>query len=113
MQFGFAGHAARYPKRGLEESVRDRSGAADFASQLVGLLHLGKDLGFAEHHAVEAGGHAEQMADRVVGFERYELTANVVKRHVMKAGQMASQYGRVERHVKVLRGRIQLDAMTG
>ena len=72
----------------LEEAVRHGAGAADLPGQLVGLFHLRKDLRFAEDHAVEAGGDAEQVADDLLAFERHEFAADFLDRHVVEVGQV-------------------------
>ena len=59
--------------------------------QLVGLLHLRENLRLAEHHAVQAGGHAKQMAHGCFASSDDELAADFLDRHVMKAGEVASQ----------------------
>ena len=97
MERRFVGDAAGDAEGGLEQAVRHRPGAADFVGQFVGLLHLREDLRFAEDHAVEAGGDAEQVADDVVAFERHEFAADFVDRHVVEVGQIARRCARRDR----------------
>ena len=59
----FAGHAAGDAERGLKKPCVTGPVLPMLPRQLVGLFHLREDLRFAEDHAVEAGGDAEQVAD--------------------------------------------------
>ncbi len=88
---GVAGDAAGDPQRGLKQMVHQRPGAADPPGELVGLLHLAEDLGFAEDHAVEAGGDGEQMSHDLGIFEGDEIAADVVDRHVVEIGQVGER----------------------
>ena len=61
MQGRFRGHASR---RASAPPERPRATAArppPLDRRLIRLLHLGRNLRFAQHHAVEARRHAEQM----------------------------------------------------
>ena len=51
-------------ERGAEEPVENRAGRALDQGQLVGALDLALDLGLADDHRVEPGGHPEQVAAR-------------------------------------------------
>ena len=62
----------------------------------VGLFHLRKNLRFADDHAVEAGGDAEQMANDVFALERHQLAADFFDRHVVKIGQVIGERRRIE-----------------
>ena len=99
--------------RGLKEPCVTRAGAADLAGQLVGLLHLREDLGFADDHAVEAGGDAEQVPHDVVVFERHQFAADFVDRHVVEIGQSARAQCRRRVAARVGGGGVELDAIAG
>ena len=58
---GLRGHAPGDLHRGLKGRVGQRPGRLLLHGKLVGLLDLGEDLRLAHHHAVQAGGHAEQV----------------------------------------------------
>ena len=43
----------------LTQIVQERPHVAASGGRLIGLLHLAEDLPFAQHHAVQTGGHLE------------------------------------------------------
>ena len=108
----FTGDAAARADCGLESAVRDGTDAADFVRHFVGLFHLRKNLRFAEDHAVETGGDAEQMANDVFAFERHQLAADFFDRHVVEVGQILGQRRRIEIRFRVRSGRVEFDAVT-
>ena len=51
---------------GLNSGVGERPHAILRLGQFIRLLHLPENLGFANHHAIEAGGHGEQMPHEIL-----------------------------------------------
>ena len=46
----------------LEEAVKHAGGGSRVERRLIGMLHLAEDLGFPEHHRVQAADHPAQVA---------------------------------------------------
>ena len=59
-------------ERAAEHPVEDRAGGALDQRQLVGPLHLALDLGLADDHRVEPGGHPVEMPRRLGAAQRVE-----------------------------------------
>ena len=55
------GHAAGHADRRLKHGVQERPGAVLSGGKLVSVFHLARIWRFAQHHAVEARGHGEQV----------------------------------------------------
>lgn len=84
---GFGGYAAGDADGRLESLVQERPGCLALRGRLIGLLHLGEDLRFAQHHAVQAGCHAEQVPHRrFVGIDE-QVGHDVARIDAMDAGQ--------------------------
>jgi len=47
----------------VEEAVKNRAHAAHLLGSKIVILQLAQDLRFPDHHGIEAGGDAEQMAN--------------------------------------------------
>ena len=112
MDGGFGGYAAGNADGGLKGHVQERTRGLALGGRLVGLLHLGQDLRFAEHHAVQAGGHAEQMPHGgFIGVDE-QVRHDLAGIELVKAGQkMADFFHAGDR--RRLAGRIDLHAIAG
>ena len=92
MDGGFRGHAAGDADGRLKGHVQQRPGGLALGGRLVGLLHLGQDLRFAQHHAVQAGGHAEQVPHgRFIGVDE-QVRHDLAGIELMKAGQKVADF---------------------
>ena len=81
------GHAAGDADGGLKGHVQQRAGGLALGGRLVGLFHLGQDLRFAQHHAVQAGGHAEQVPHgRFIGADE-QVRHDLAGIELMEAGE--------------------------
>jgi len=47
------------------------------------LLHLAEYLRFAQHHRIQAAGHAERMLDRLFARQRVKIGLDILARHVV------------------------------
>ena len=56
-------HALADGERAVEQAVGQRAGVLEGARRREGVLHLPQDLRLADHHRVQAGRHAEGVAD--------------------------------------------------
>ena len=80
--------------------------------RLVGLFHLSEDLRFAQHHAVQARRHAEEVAHRrFVGVDE-EMGHDLARIEPMESRQKNADLIDI-RHRARLAGRIDLDAIAG
>ena len=70
---GLGARALRRGDRAVAQRVQHRAEAARLLRGLVRLLHLAEDLRLAEHHRVEAGGHAEGVAHGRLALELVEV----------------------------------------
>jgi hypothetical protein len=59
---GLAAHFLGHRERALEQLVQVRAQRAGLTGGAHRVLQLPQDLRFAEHHRVQAAGHAERMA---------------------------------------------------
>ena len=82
---GFAGHALGHADGRLKNAVGQGAGALAVLGQLVGLLHLGEDLRLADHHAVEAGRHGEQVPHGVLAGALEQIVEDLVDRQAWKS----------------------------
>ncbi len=97
---------------GLERRVGQRAGRRFLGGRLVRLLHLGEDLRLAEHHAVEARRHLEQVPHgRAVGL-LVQAPFNFALVEPVELGEEPRDLG-ARRHRAVLGRRIQLDPVAG
>ena len=62
----------------LKQAVQQRPGGGGLQGQFVGPLHLPGDLALADDQAVQTGGDAEQMPDRVAVATLVEVRPNCV-----------------------------------
>ena len=73
-----------YPLAGahrlIEQPVEDRPDGTVFLTQPHHLLDLGEDLALSEHQAVEAGGHPQQMAHRLLVVVGEQVGAQLLHR---------------------------------
>ncbi len=86
MQRGFVGDAPGHAHRGLKDAVGHRAGAVALLGQFVGLLDLRQDLRLAQHHAVEAGRHGEQVPHRVLAGPLEQVVEDLVDLKAVKVG---------------------------
>ena len=61
LDVGFGADVLGDVKRALEGLVQPAAGVAVLERQVVGLLELAEDFGFAQHHRVQAAGDLEEM----------------------------------------------------
>ena len=107
---GFAAYAAGDADGGLKGHVQQRAGGLKLAGRLVGLLDLGQDLRFAEHHAVQTGGHAEQVPHGgFIGVDE-QVRHDLAGLDLMKAGQKAADFFQAGDRRR-LTGRVDLHAI--
>ena len=85
----FGGHAAGDADRRLKCRVQQRAGVVAIDRRLVCLLHLGQNLRLAHHHAVQAGGHGEQVPHGVPAGEMVKVRQQFGRIQLMEAGQEA------------------------
>ncbi len=83
--------AAAGAERAAEEAVEDRPGGALDHRQLVGAFDLALDLGLAEDHRVEPGGHLQQVASGLVGAQRVEVAEQLGRSDLRLAGEDAER----------------------
>ena len=76
----FAADFFGYSEGALQERLEVGGDGADFARDTVGLFDLAEDLGFANDHAVEGTGDAEEMADGFAVAVFVEVGLDVVGR---------------------------------
>ena len=87
MEGRFAGHAPGYPQGRLKHGVHQRPRVVLLRGRLIRLLYLGEDLRLAKHHAVEAGGHGEQVPHRGLIAVLIEMVDQLIRIEAMEAGQ--------------------------
>jgi len=63
---GFGAHPLGHREGVLQQAVQRRLQRVRLARKLVGILHLAEDLRLAQHHRIQPGGDAEQVARRVL-----------------------------------------------
>ena len=79
-QVGFGADPLAGAHRLVEQAVEDRPHGAVLLAQAHHLLHLGKDLTLPEHQAVEAGGHPQQVAHRLLVVVGEQVGAQLLHR---------------------------------
>ena len=103
---GLCAHVLGDGKRTLEEAIQHEPQRARRLGMPHGLFHLAKDLRLAQHHGIEARGHAERMRHRFFARQREHIRRKRLFRHVMKIlepGDDRSRLGAV--HVESVRCR--------
>ena len=105
---GFVADASGGFQRGLEHGVRDRSGRLAAASQVVGLFDLGSDLRFADHHAVQPGGHHEQVHHRFLAAAAEQLFQHLVGVQLVESGQELAHLAVAEQLLGAFGRRVEL-----
>ena len=80
-------------ERAAEEAVEDRPGGALDQRQLVGAFDLALDLGLADDHRVEPGGHPQQVAGGVGRAQRVEVAEQLGRPDLRLAGEHAERLG--------------------
>ena len=73
-----------------EQAVGERAGRPGLARELVGAPHLSVDLVLADHHRLEARGHAEEVARRVAVALRVDRRARAPPARAPRARRAAS-----------------------
>jgi len=71
----------------LEEPLQRESERAGRVGMLVGRLHLAEDLRFAQHHGIEAAGHAQRVQYRFVVLVPIEVGFEFVAPDAVEAAQ--------------------------
>jgi len=84
---GLGAHLFGDRERALEQLVEQGADGAGFVGRTHRLLHLAEDLRFAEHHRIEAAGHAECMADRVLLGQRIQMGRDLFGLELVVIGQ--------------------------
>ena len=85
----FGGHAAGDADGRLKGRVQQRPGVVVLDGRLVRLLHLGENLRLAHHHAVQAGGHGEQVPHRLLADVVIQVRRDLGRIELVEAGQEA------------------------
>jgi hypothetical protein len=86
---GFRCDSLGHPQRRLEGRVGQGADTARGRGQFVCLFHLAEDLRLADDHAVEAGGHREQVTDKVLAGPLEQVVEQVNRLQTMEIGQEA------------------------
>ena len=84
---GLRSHALGHAQSGLKRGIRQRPHAAGRRRQFVGLLHLRENLSFADHHAVQARRHREQVPHKVLAGPLEEVVEHLHWVEPVKTGQ--------------------------
>ncbi len=106
------GHATSDLGRPLEHGMRNGSGGLLLGGSLVSALDLRGDLRFPDHHAVEAAGHQEQVANGVASVQIVKVLRHVPRIHLLFRCQGFRQLG-AGRRIVALGGRVQLHTIAG
>ena len=107
---GLGGHATGDADGRLKGRVQQRPGVVVLDGRLVGLLHLGENLRLADHHAVETGGHGEQVPHRLFADVMIQVRRDLRRIELVEAGQKARHLLAAGGHGR-LAGRVDLDAI--
>jgi hypothetical protein len=92
----------------LEQLVQQQAECAGFLGGGDRLLHLSKDLGFAEHHRIEARGDAERVLRGLFARQRIQVGCEFAAVDVVEVGQPLRDVvgrGRVEVQLGAVAGR--------
>ena len=81
---GFCAHALGYGKGLVQQAVENDAHAVGGNGLAIGSLELAENLGFAQHHGVEAGGYGEQMAHGVEILVNIDIVAQFI--HIRATG---------------------------
>jgi hypothetical protein len=73
--FGAAAHLFGHGKGALEQLVQRGAHGAGVFGGAHRVFHLAQDLRFAQHHGVEAAGHAKGVAGDLVALQRVGMRA--------------------------------------
>ncbi len=99
-------------KKGLmEQPVEDNPGRFLFRGDAVSLFDLAEDLGFAQHHGIQAGRYPEYVLDGLVAPVQVERFFKPVCRYVFKLSQKL--FGLCQGLVRVLGGKYHFHPITG
>ena len=79
--------------------------------QLVGLLHLRQNLRLADDHAVEAGGHREQVPHEVFARALEQVVEDLQRRQAVELGQERHRVVVRRAGLRRLAGEVQLHAV--
>src|SRR5438270_11109075 len=83
----FSANALADFERALEHTVEYRPRAAMIHRDSVSVAYLAENLGFAKHHGIQAGGHAEEMPHRVAAVPAIEATVQPGRLDFMEGRQ--------------------------
>ena len=92
-EFGFGADAFADFERALEKAIEYRAGGTVFVSDAIGFANLAEDFGFAEHHGIETGSDAKQMANGVAIVVVIERGREQIELHGMKAAKIIGKRG--------------------
>ncbi|MCY1526970.1 hypothetical protein D9M68_620200 [compost metagenome] len=106
---GLRPHFLGHREGALEHLVQQGAQGPGFAGGAHRVFHLAHDLGFAQHHGVQAAGHAESVAHGVVLVMAVQVRA---QRAGVQAVVFSQPGGQLIRHVAVGRA-IDLGPVTG
>ena len=70
-----AAHFLGHGKGALEQAVEQGAQRADIFGGAYGVLQLTEDLGFPQHHGIQARGHTEGMAGGAAGIQLVQIGA--------------------------------------
>ncbi len=95
----------------LERRVQQRAGRVVLGRRLVRLLHLGQDLRLAQHHALQAGGHGEQVPHGRLALVSVQVRGHLGRIELLEAGQETAHL--LGRGQGQLARRVDLDPIAG
>ena len=84
---GFRAHALGDVERAGEQRVHESADGAVLLGERVSRLELPQNLRFADHHGIQAGGHAKQMTNSLAVFEVVEVGRHPLALHLAGVGQ--------------------------
>jgi len=87
--FGGAAHLFGHGKTALEQLVQGAAQCACLLGSPHGVLELAQNLGFTQHHGVEAAGDAKGVASRFIAFQHVSVGVQFGGAHPAGLGQPA------------------------
>jgi hypothetical protein len=111
LDLGFGANLFGDVERALEHAVQEPAGTAVLKGDIVGLLELTEDLGFAEHHGVESSGDSEEVFDALGFGAGVDFGAEGFRGPAMFGEEPAE--GGEQLGFWVVRGHIQFDTVAG
>ena len=85
--FGAGAHFFGHRKRALEQLVQGGAQGAHFIGGTYRVFHLAQDLGFTQHHRIQAARHPKGVASGIGVFQGICVGVQVLGRHATRLGQ--------------------------